>query len=107
MDSRAERDRKTRERVAAAAARDRENETVVLDTPDGIAMYGFLQARGRLHLEMSGLTFRQSTIAALQRAGITEARTRQKAHDDLNEHIAKLGGPDDTRCAKKAATSDG
>lgn len=68
----------------------------VIDTPDGIHMFALLQARGRLHIEMHGLKFRQSTLAGLQRAGITTKRTRKGALADLNAEIERLGGPSDS-----------
>lgn len=74
-----------------------ESGATVISTPEGIEMFGLLQARGRLHLEIKGLKFRQSTLAALQRAGITSKRTRKGALTDLNAHIAQLGGPPDRR----------
>lgn len=67
----------------------------MLDRPEQIAMFGLLQARGRLHLEVRGLGFRSSTLAALKRAGISDARTKWAALWDLNRHIASLGGPPD------------
>lgn len=77
------------------------DEGFVLDKPSQIEMFGLLQARGRLHLEIKGIRFRQSTLAALQRAGITKARTRAKALEDLNRHIESLGGPADTRLQRE------
>lgn len=70
---------------------------VMLDTPRGIQMFGLLQARSRLHLEIkTNLKFRQSTLAALQRSGITDKRSKWAALVDLNRHIASQGGPHDT-----------
>lgn len=69
----------------------------VVNTPEGITMYRLLAMRGRLHLELKGLGFRQSTLAALQREGITSKRTKKGALADLNAHIESLGGPADRR----------
>jgi hypothetical protein len=74
-----------------------DNGDIILDTPDEINMFALLSMRGRLHLEIKGIMFRQSTLKALQRQGITKARTRKGALADLNAHIAKLGGPEDRR----------
>lgn len=73
----------------------------ILDQPHQIKMFGLLATRGRLHLELKGLKFKQSTLAALQRAGITTARTKAKALVDLNAYIESLGGPPDTRTTKE------
>jgi hypothetical protein len=67
----------------------------VIDTPAGIEMFGLLQARGRLHLELRGLGFRASTLKPLQRVGITSRGTKWGALVDLNRHIRALGGPHD------------
>lgn len=73
----------------------------ILDKPHQIKMFGLLAARGRLHIEMSGLKFRQSTLTALQNAGITKARTKAKALVDLNAYIESLGGPPDNHRTTK------
>lgn len=60
-----------------------ENGTV-LDTPEDIQMFGLLQAAHRLSLEINtGMKFRQSTLSALQRAGITTKKTKKAALNDL------------------------
>lgn len=72
--------------------------TTVVDTPSGLKMFGLLQARHRLHLEIgSGMSFRQSTVAALQRAGVTDSRNRWTALYDVNRAISAAGGPADTQ----------
>jgi hypothetical protein len=70
--------------------------TIMLDTPAQINMFGLLQARGRLHMEIkTGMKFRQSTLAALQRNGLTTARSKWAALVDLNRYIGDAGGPAD------------
>ncbi len=81
-----------------------EDGTVVLDKPEEIKMFGLLQARARLHIEMNtGMGFRQSTLGALQRAGITDKRTKKGALADLNQLIAAHGGPEDTHKDRASA----
>jgi hypothetical protein len=63
---------------------------IVLDTPEQIQMFALLQAAYRLALEInSPLKFRQSTLAALQHAGITSKRTKKGALEDLVLKIKK------------------
>jgi hypothetical protein len=77
------------------------NESIVIDTPDGIEMFRLLSMRGRLHIEIdTGMKFRVSTLAAMQRQGLTTKRTKIGALADLNAKIAELGGPADRREAK-------
>lgn len=60
-----------------------ENGTM-LDQPEQIQMFALLQAAHRLSLEINtGMKFRQSTLAAVQRAGITTKKTKKAALKDL------------------------
>lgn len=60
-----------------------ENGTM-LDRPEQIQMFALLQAAHRLSLEIkTGMKFRQSTLAAVQRAGITTKKTKKGALVDL------------------------
>lgn len=69
-----------------------------ISTPEGIRMVGLLQCRARLHLELVGLGFKgRSTLGTLKAAGVTTARTKWRALQDLNEYIRESGGPADTR----------
>lgn len=77
-----------------------DDDTIILDTPEQIAMFGLLAMRGRLHIEINtGVKFRQSSLTALQQAGITSKRTKKGALADLNAHIESLGGPADRRAS--------
>lgn len=69
--------------------------TIILDTPGEIQMFALLQARHRLKLEMKGLKFRDSTIAAINRQFGTGLRTRKQALAFINKTIKDLGGPAD------------
>lgn len=56
----------------------------VIDTPEGIQMFALLQVTHRLALEINtGLKFRQSSLAAVQRAGYTTKRTKKGALQDM------------------------
>ena len=67
-----------------------ENGTM-LDTPEDIQMFAYLQAAYRLSLEIrTGLKFRQSTLAAVQRAGITTKRTKKGGLRDLIAFIQSV-----------------
>lgn len=58
--------------------------SVVIDTPEGIQMFALLQVTHRLALEINtGLKFRQSSLAAVQRAGYTSKRTKKSALKDM------------------------
>lgn len=60
-----------------------ENGTM-LDRPEQIQMFALLQSAHRLSLEINtGMKFRQSTLAAVQRAGITTKKTKKAALKDL------------------------
>ena len=62
----------------------------MLDRPEQIQMFALLQAAYRLSLEIrTGLKFRQSTLAAVQRAGITTKKTKKGALVDLIAVIQK------------------
>jgi hypothetical protein len=63
------------------------DEPVMLDTPEQIHMFGLLQARGRLKLELKGIRFKQSTIAAINRAYGQNLRTRKQALAFLEKTI--------------------
>jgi len=69
----------------------------IITEPDEIRMFSLLSMRGRLHLELKGIQFGKSTLAALQRQGITTKRTKKAALIDLNNYIESLGGPADRR----------
>jgi len=71
--------------------------TIILDKPDQIAMFGLLQLRSRLHLEIkTGMHFRVSTLAAMKARGLTATRSKWVALCDLNRYIKEHGGPHDT-----------
>lgn len=64
---------------------------IILDTPDQIQMFALLQSAYRLSLEINtGLKYRQSTLSALRRAGITDKRTKRGALLDLISVIQVL-----------------
>lgn len=55
-----------------------------IDTPEGIRMFGLLQIAHRLALEVNtGMGFRQSSLAAAKRAGLTTKSTKKGALRDV------------------------
>jgi hypothetical protein len=67
-----------------------ESGAVILDTPEDIDFYVLLVHRGRLKMEILGITFRQSTLASCQRHGWTTKRTKKAALADLEALIEKI-----------------
>jgi hypothetical protein len=64
---------------------------IILDQPEQIQMFAYLQSLHRLALEINtGLKFRQSTLAAVQNAGITSKRTKKGALKDLLAFILEI-----------------
>lgn len=62
---------------------------------EGMYVFALLQAAYRLSMEINnGMQFRQSTLAACQRAGLTVKSTKKGALADMVEHI-RLYMPED------------
>lgn len=63
----------------------------VIDTPEGLHAFALLQTIHRLALEINtGLKFRQSTLAAVQRAGYTAKKTKKGALQDMVEAMQEF-----------------
>lgn len=73
----------------------KENGTIVLDTPEEIAFAQLVVLRGRLRLELKGLTSRVNTFQVLKNLGLVDAnlkgtkKNKQLAVDKLTELIEK------------------
>lgn len=79
-------------------------DTIVLDTPEKVRMFGLLQIRHKLHLEIkTGMPFSNrgaSTLQVLRAHGIYAGRSRWAGLWALNRTIAEEGGPSDSGCLK-------
>lgn len=59
---------------------------IILDTPEQIEMFAWLQVKYRLKIEVeSGGRFRQSTLAAVNRALGTTFRSKKKCYEFVCE----------------------
>lgn len=66
---------------------------VMMNTPEGIAFFQLLSMRGRLKIEIrTGMKASHgvSTLAACQRMGLTNKRTKRGALADLEAIIAQI-----------------
>ena len=71
------------------------NETIIIDTPEGIAMFQLLQLRSALKLEIRTgmkLSNRGSVLATAQRRGLTTKRTKRGAYADIDAAVVAAGG---------------
>lgn len=73
--------------------------SIILDTPEQIAMFHLLQIRSALALEIrTGMKFgRGSLVTTAQTCGYSTKRTKRGVYDDVNALILKHGGPEATR----------
>jgi hypothetical protein len=73
-----------------AEAPDGHGGAIVLDQPWQIELARLAALRGRLKLEITGITFSgRSSLTILRSQGITAARTRVRALADLEAHIGQ------------------
>lgn len=73
-------------------------EGVMANVPPHMQMAALLQARHALKLEIkTGLVLSRgrSYLRAVQKTGVTKAKTKKGALKDVNALIAELGGPED------------
>ena len=70
-----------------------DNDTIIIDTPEGIEMYRLLSFRSMLRIEiLTGMRHSKgSVLAAAQRQGLTTKRTKRGAHADIDALIVARG----------------
>ena len=66
---------------------------IIIDTPEGIAMYRLLSFRSMLSIEIkTGMRHSKgSVLAAAQRQGLTTKRTKRGAYADIDALIVAAG----------------
>lgn len=65
--------------------------TIVIDTPEGIEFFSWLQLQGRLRIEVAtGMKWRESTLKLVNQKFGTNFRRKQQALNFMNDIIEQV-----------------